>query len=85
MKTIKDAFQQFTNGQNPLTEKAEEVQYIVRENKKKPGEPIFVREDGKVGFPTINSVGINIGDVVRGKIQYEEPNYFLLEVREIIK
>jgi hypothetical protein len=83
MNTLKEALQQYTSGEQDVVVK--NSQYIVRENKKKPGEPIFVREDGKVGFPTINSVKIEIGDVVRGKIQHEEPNYFLLEVREIVK
>jgi hypothetical protein len=61
-----------------------EYQFVVRENKKSPGKPIFVREDGKVGFPTINSISIKIGDTVRGKIRQEEPNYFLFEIREIV-
>ena len=83
MNTLKEALHQYTSGEQDVVVK--DAQYIVRENKKKPGEPIFVREDGKVGFPTINSIKIEIGDVVRGKIQHEEPNYFLLEVREIVK
>jgi hypothetical protein len=61
----------------------DEKQFIVRENRKKPGEPIFVREDGKVGFPTINSIAVKIGDIARGKIVHEEPTYFLAEIREV--
>jgi hypothetical protein len=62
----------------------EDQQFVVRENKKKPGEPIFVREDGKVGFPTINSIRVDIGDTIRGYVRHEEPSYFLVEIREII-
>ena len=84
MKTIKEALEKAKANINLVSSKEPNLQYIVRENKRKPGEPIFVREDGKVGFPTINSLNVEIGDIVRGKIQHEEPNYFLIEVREII-
>jgi len=87
MKTIKEALENAKVGKLDFLKpgKASNMQFIARENKKKPGEPIFVREDGKVGFPTINSIKVKIGDVVRGKVQHEEPTYFLLEVREILK
>ena len=60
-------------------------QFVVRENAKKPGEPIFVMQNGKVGFPTINSLSVKIGDTVKGKIQMERDTYFLFEVTEIVK
>jgi len=82
MKTIKEAIESNPSEIDLTDLSSNMVQYKVRENKRKPGEPIFVREDGKVGFPTINSIQLKIGDIVRGKIQYEEPNYFLIEVRE---
>jgi hypothetical protein len=88
MKTIKDAINDYKeNPEDSLFENGfsgDEVQLVVRENSRKPGEPIFVREDGKVGFPTINSISVTIGATIRGRIQQEEPTYFLVEVRSIV-
>jgi len=64
--------------------KTEEVIMNVHENAKKPGEPIFIREDGKVGFPTMNSIKVNIGDRVKCKVQHDADTYFLLDVKEIL-
>jgi len=62
---------------------AQEMQLVARENNKKAGQVIFVREDGKVGFPTINSINVKIGDVVKGKVFLDKDKYFLFEVQEI--
>jgi hypothetical protein len=62
----------------------DEVQLQVKENHKQTGKPIFVREDGKVGFPTINSIPIKIGETVKGTLKYDGENYFFVEVQEII-
>ena len=87
--SLKEAIEKLHKNEIQVSEipeliKAPGAQFVVRENSKKPGEPILVREDGKVGFPTMNSIHVKIGDTVRGKIQQEEENYFLFEVQEII-
>ena len=89
MKSLKEAIECMQAGEIqpddvPRNVEPQQEQFIVRENSKKPGEPIFVRGDGKVGFPTINSRRVEIGDTVRGRIQVEEDTYFLFEVREVI-
>jgi len=89
MKTLKNAIEMIESGKLSSDEMREYLapengQFIARENNKNPGHIIFVREDGKVGFPTINSIPIEIGDTARGKIQSEEEHYFLFEVREIV-
>ncbi len=62
----------------------EEIQLKAQENRKRPGSPIFIASSGKIGFPTINSVPVQIGDVVRGKIKIENDSYFFVDVTEVI-
>ncbi len=62
----------------------DEIQLVVKENRQRPGAPIFVREDGKCGFSTINSIPFTIGDTVRGKIKIDTETVFFVEVNEII-
>jgi len=84
MNTLKEAIETFEEtGKLDLT--GEVKQFKVRENSKKPGTPIFVRDDGKVGFPTINSISVKIGEVVKGRIVSEQPSYFLVEVSEVVE
>lgn len=63
--------------------------FTVLENNKKPGQPIFMATEGdnmgKVGFPDINGLEVQIGDTVRGKIRFEHENYFVVDVIEIVK
>ncbi len=66
-------------------EQGTSVRLIVKENSKKPGKIIFVREDGKVGFPTINSIHTKIGDVVEGKIKVDNKSCFFVEVDTIVQ
>ena len=61
------------------------IQLTVMENRKRPGEQIFIREDGKIGFPTINSIRADFGDVVRGKVKIDEGSYFFVEIQEIVQ
>ena len=88
MHTLGDALKRQT--ENPTLDifnkgfKSPEVIMNVRENSKKPGTPIFVRDDGKVGFPTLNSISVKIGDRVQCRVQYEADTYFLLEVKKVI-
>ncbi len=63
----------------------DDVQLTVLENRKKPGESIFVRADGKVGFSTINSIQSTIGDTIRGRIKFDNENCFFVEVNEVIE
>ncbi len=63
----------------------DEVVFVSKENRKSPGEPIFVREDGKVGFPTFNSISFNTGDKVRGRVKIDRDTCFFIEVYEIIE
>jgi hypothetical protein len=58
-------------------------QFKALENRRKDG-PIFIREDGKVGFPTLNSIKFKIGDIVRGPVVYETERYFMLRVEEVL-
>lgn len=62
-----------------------EVQFTALENRKRPGHPIFVRDDGKVGFPTINSVSFDVGDVIRGHLKLDTDTYFFVEVSEVVQ
>ncbi len=62
-----------------------EMQLVVKENNKQPGAPIFVLDNGKVGFSTINSIPIEIGDTIRGKIKLDLDTVFFVEVNEIIQ
>jgi len=62
----------------------DDIQLVVRENNKKPGTPIFVRTDGKVGFNTINSIASNIGDTIRGQVKLDLDTCFFVEVQEVI-
>jgi hypothetical protein len=91
MQTLKDILKGFKDD-NTLTPSkiadndfgAKEIQLVARENNKKPGQVIFVREDGKVGFPTINSIAVEIGDVVHGKVFLDKDKYFLFEVQSVV-
>ena len=85
---LKEAFQNYKKNPNEdilsTAFEADEIQLVVRENAKHPGETIFVREDGKVGFSTKNSLEVKIGDVVRGRVHQDEETYFLFEVQSIV-
>ncbi len=62
-----------------------EVRLIVKENKRKPGKQIFAREDGKVGFPTINSIPVNIGDVIDGRVEVNNDSCFFIEIERVVQ
>jgi len=85
---LQEAFEKIQAGEKLAVVRGEisapSAQFVVRENHKKPGEPILIRADGKVGFPTMNSLPCKIGDTVRGRIQQEEKNYFLFDIEEIL-
>ncbi len=66
-------------------EVGEEMQLVVKENNKQPGKPIFVLENGKCGFSTVNSIPSEIGDTVRGKMKLNLDTVFFVEVNEIIQ
>ena len=61
------------------------VQLLVQENRGRPGHHIFIREDGKIGFATLNSIDFSIGDITRGKIIQEQVRYFMVEIQEIVE
>ena len=61
------------------------VRLIVKENNRKPGKMIFVREDGKCGFPTINSIKAKVGDVIEGTIKVDNDTCFFVEVENIVQ
>jgi hypothetical protein len=86
IETIEDLKEHIFSGKGAedFLDEGEEIQLQVKENNKKEGSPIFVREDGKVGFPTFNSIAIQIGDIVRGKIKFDTDHYFFVEVHEIV-
>jgi hypothetical protein len=63
----------------------ENVELEVKENNRRPGHPIFVKGNGKVGFPAFGSIDISIGDTIRGEVVYEHEYYFLVRVNDIIK
>lgn len=90
MHTIKDALeggQGFSNEERVLDKitQGEEVRFVAQENHKKPGSPIFVQDDGKVGFPSFNGLQVSIGDKIRGIVYHKEANYFFVEVVEILE
>jgi len=60
------------------------VQIKALENKRKKGEPVFIREDGKIGFPTINSVAFKIGDTVKGNVTRDADTYFMVQITEVV-
>jgi len=84
MQTIKEAMKGLEDSSNATAGCVDCIQLKVRENRKKKGEPVFVREDGKIGFPTINSIKINIGDTVLGRVQLDADTYFMFEVSSVI-
>jgi hypothetical protein len=61
------------------------IQIKAKKNRANPNRLVFIREDGKLGFPSENSIPINEGDICRGVIMLEQENYFLVQVREIVK
>ncbi len=61
------------------------VRLIVKENSRKPGRVCFAREDGKVGFPTINSLQVKIGDVIEGRVKADNPTCFFVDVEKIVQ
>ncbi len=63
----------------------DDMQLVVKENNKKPGESIFVLDNGKCGFSTINSIPSKIGDTIKGKIKLDLDTVFFIEVNEIIQ
>jgi len=69
---------------NQENQKGQTIQIKVQENNKAPGEPIFIREDGKIGFSTVNSIPLTIGDVVKGTVMLDEPHFFTVLVTEVI-
>ena len=71
-------------GAESFLDPGENIQLQVKENNKKQGSPIFVRDDGKVGFPTFNSIPVHIGDTIRGRVKFDTDRYFFVEVQEIV-
>jgi len=70
---------------SPTEEIEQEVhEFKVLENHRKPGYPIFVNQEGKVGFPGFGSIPISIGQTIKGVIVYEHNNYFLVRVQEVV-
>jgi len=63
---------------------SEELQMVIKENNRQPGEFILVKNTGKVGFLTKNSIPVRLGDVVKGIITREEENFFLFEAHELV-
>ncbi len=68
-----------------VLDELQDVQFKVQENRNKPGEHILIREDGKIGFATFNSMSFKIGDVIKGVIQQEHDRYFMVEVRSVVE
>jgi len=60
------------------------IQLKAQDNKSNPGSPIFIREDGKIGFSTANSIEFSIGDTVRGVVVIDNDKYFMVQVREVV-
>jgi hypothetical protein len=77
-------FKEFDRAMFKSREDDPEIQLTVRENKSRPGHPIFIRDDGKIGFSTFNSISFEIGDTIKGKIRHESDKYFFVEVQEIL-
>lgn len=62
----------------------DEIQLVVKENRQKSGQPIFILPDGKIGFPSKDSIPVNIGDVVTGKIAMITDRYVFVTASEIL-
>lgn len=62
----------------------DDIQLTVRENHKKQGQPVFVLPDGKIGFPSKDSIPVNIGDVVSGKISMITNRYVFITASEVL-
>ena len=62
----------------------EEIQLTVVENKQNAGEPAFILPDGKIGFPSRNSIPVKIGDVILGKVEVIADHYAFIAAKEII-
>ena len=67
-----------------LIHEGKEVQFVALENHKKPGSPIFIQDDGKIGFPSINGLQVKIGDTIKGIVHHTKRNYFFVEVTSIV-
>jgi len=86
--SLQDALSEFNVEKNEdildAAFKSDEIQMVAKENFRDPGKVIFVMENGKVGFPTRNSIPVEIGDIVRGRIHEDSDTYFLFEVQKIV-
>ncbi len=66
-------------------ETGDEIQLVVKENNRRPGKPIFVLANGKVGFPSLNSMPANLGDTIKGTIKIDNENVFFVEITEVVE
>ncbi len=62
----------------------EEIQLTAVENRQNKEEPAFILPDGKIGFPSRNSVPVEIGDTIIGKIEVIADHYVFIAAKEII-
>ena len=62
----------------------QELQLTVRSNKKKPNQPVFIMPDGRIGFPSENSIPVEIGDVIKGHVAMISDSYAFVTASEII-
>jgi hypothetical protein len=65
--------------------KGDVLQFKALKNNRNKTQLIFVREDGMVGFPTLNSITFKEGDIVKGEIVLVSKSYFMLRVDEIVE
>ncbi len=63
----------------------DEVQFVAKPNRRDPSKPIFVREDGKVGFSNLNSIPYKIGDTIKGRVKLDTAGCFFIEVHKVVK
>jgi hypothetical protein len=81
MSGIKDKEAIANNFVRPL----EKAQLKATSNRKNPSSLMFIREDGKIGFPTSNSIRFSNGDIISGTILQEEETYFMIRVEKVLE
>lgn len=72
-KTMKDGF-----------DVGEQVQLTARSNKRSPNDVIFILPNGKIAFPSADSIPCNIGDVVKATVIADREKFSFITVNEII-
>lgn len=60
------------------------LQLTAHNNKKQPGEPVFILPDGKLGFPSRDSIPVEVGDVISGEVAMVGDSYVFITANKTL-